>query len=178
MKKIALFLSTFCLLSSVARADFYVGAGYGLSINDGSFHENGIKSKYKDSALYSLSAGAIMPIPLFDFRAEAEYFHSRPSTKLFSSQNLDALMLNTTGVIPLIPFIDPYVGLGLGYARYNHHTSPAWQAIAGVEYAFVTNPFVLGAEYRFLKLTENGGKGSDVSKYRSHGVILKLKYTF
>ncbi|MBQ3695953.1 MAG: porin family protein [Alphaproteobacteria bacterium] len=172
-------LALFALLAcSAAHAEFYVGAGYGLSVNHGSVIEDGFKTKYKDSAAYSLSGGLVMPLPLFDFRTELEYFHTRPETKSLGTKKLNAVMVNATGVIPLIPFIDPYVGMGVGYGRYDHNNSSAWQLLAGVEYNFLSNPFVIGAEYRFFNLTEDGGKGSDKSKYSTHGVMLKLKYTF
>ncbi len=180
MKK--LFLTACAALTAFipsAKADFYVGAGYGLAMNDGSVWEEGARTKYKDSGMYSLSGGYELPLPLFDIRGEVEYIRTRPETKDFGTKQLDALMFNATGVIPLIPFIDPYVGLGLGYGRYDHNNTTAFQYLMGVEYEFATNPFTVGAEYRFLKLTEDGGKSGDkTSKYRSHGLMLKLKYTF
>ena len=178
MKKTLLLSAALLLTAATTHAEFYVGGGYGLSINQGNVCEHGIKSDYKDSSVYSLSGGIVMPLPLFDFRAEVEYLHTRPETKSLGTKQLDALMFNATGVIPLIPFIDPYVGLGVGYGRYDHNNTAAWQALAGVEYAFETNPFTIGAEYRFLKLTEDGGKGANESKYYTHGFMLKLKYRF
>ena len=177
MKK-SLLLTAILLVAPTTHAEFYVGAGYGLSINEGSVLEHGAKSTYKDSSAYSLSGGIVMPIPLFDLRTEVEYFRTRPETKSLGTKKLDAVMVNATGVIPLIPFIDPYVGMGIGYGRYDHNNTSAWQALAGVEYNFATNPFVVGAEYRFFKLTEDGGKGHNKSKYHTHGLMLKLKYTF
>lgn len=176
------FISALTILSlfvaTKASADFYIGAGYGLSINEGSVIEEGLNTNYKDSAAYSLSGGIVLPLPLLDLRGEVEYFRTRPDTKSVGTKQVDAFMLNATGVIPLIPFIDPYVGLGWGYARHNHANTTAWQALAGVEYAFATNPFVIGAEYRFFKLTEDCGKRQNESKYHTHGLMLKLKYTF
>lgn len=178
MKKLLYTMLLASCLPLSAHADFYVGAGYGLSINEGSVVKNGIKTKYKDSAAYSLNGGIVMPLPLFDLRTEAEYLRTRPETKSFGTKQLDALILNATGVIPLVPFIDPYVGLGVGIGRYDHTNTTLWQALMGVEYAFETNPFVIGAEYRFLKLTEDCGKRNDSGKYHTHGLMLKLKYTF
>ena len=178
MKKLCLISCLLCCGAVTAQADFYVGAGYGLSINQGSVREAGIKSSYKDSAAYSLSGGVVMPLPLFDLRTEVEYFRTRPETKSVGTKQLDALFVSATGVIPLVPVIDPYVGIGLGYARYDHNNTTAWQGLLGVEYAFESNPFVVGAEYRFLRLTENGGKQGTSSKYYTHGLMLKLKYTF
>jgi len=173
MKKIILSIALLSAIST-ARAEFYVGAGYGLSVNQGSVREGNVTSEYKDSSIYALEGGIVMPLPLFDLRAEVEYFHTRPETKSVGKKHLDALIFNTTGVIPLIPF----VGMGWGYGRYEHNNTSLWQALAGVEYAFETNPFTIGAEYRFLKLTEHGGKGSNSSKFYTHGLMLKLKYTF
>lgn len=177
MKKILLALCTL-FICNAAQAEFYVGAGYGLSINQGSVKELNKKTSYKDSNALSVSGGVALPLPLLDIRGEVEYFRTRPETKDFGTKHLDAVMANATGVIPLIPFIDPYVGVGMGYARYDHNNTTAWQALAGVEYNFLTLPFIVGAEYRFLKLTEKGGKKDVSSKYYTHGVMLKLKYTF
>ena len=177
MKKLLFALCTLAICST-AHAEFYVSGGYGLSINQGSVKEHGLKSKYKDSAAYSLAGGVVMPIPLFDLRAEVEYFRTRPDTKSLGTKQLDALMVNATGVVPLIPFIDPYVGFGMGYGRYDHNNTAIWQVLAGVEYAFETNPFTIGAEYRLLNTTEHGGKKDTKSRYYTHGLMLKLKYTF
>ena len=177
MKKLSLFAMAF-LMTVSAKADFYIGAGYGLAVNEGSVFENGIRSKYEDAPAYSLSAGVVMPIPLFDLRTELEYLRIRPDTKDLGTKQLDTLMVNATGVIPFIPFIDPYVGFGIGYGRYDHTNTSAWQYLMGVEYAFETNPFVIGAEYRYFKLTDDCGKRENVSKYHNSTLMLKVKYMF
>ena len=166
------------LMVTSARADFYAGAGYGLGFNSGSAYLDGQRGSYKDSPFYSFQGGYILPLPLFDVRGEVEYLRSRPDVKGQGARRLDALMGNVSAVIPLVPFVDPYVGLGLGYARYDHNNTTAWQYQMGVEYSFATAPFVVGAEYRYLKLTETCGKHDDTSKYHSNVLMLKVKYLF
>ena len=48
----------------------------------------------------------------------------------------------------------------------------------GIEYKFVTVPLAIGAEYRYLKLTEDCGKNADFSKYHTNTAMLKVKYIF
>lgn len=171
-------LVALCMVATSASADFYVGAGYGGAFNSGSVREHGVSSAYKDTPIYSLSGGIIMPIPLFDFRAEAEYLHIRPNTEKLGKKQLDAVMLNASAVIPFIPLIDPYVGFGIGYGRYDYTNTSAWQYLMGLEYSFETIPFVIGAEYRYFKLTDDCGKHSDKSKYHNNALMLKLKFVF
>ena len=171
-------LISLCMFATSANADFYVGAGYGGALNSGSVREHEVSSSYKNSPVYSLSGGIVMPIPLFDLRAEVEYLNIRPETKKLGKKQLDALMVNATGVIPFIPLIDPYVGFGVGYGRYDHTNTSAWQYLMGVEYNFETLPFVVGAEYRYFKLTDDCGKHSNTSKYHNNAVMLKLKFVF
>lgn len=172
----AIALSTLAI--TPAAADFYVGAGYGFGFNGGSAHLNGERGSYKNSSVYSLNGGYVLPLPLLDVRGEVEYLRSRPEVKGQKARQLDAVMGSISGVIPFVPLVDPYVGLGLGYGRYDHKSTSAWQYQMGVEYKFVTAPLAVGAEYRYLKLTETCGKHEDTSKYHSNMMMLKLKYLF
>ena len=166
------------MMASVGHADFYAGAGYGFAFHGGSAYSDGKRSSYENSAMYSLQGGYILPLPLFDVRGEVEYLRARPEPKNQGSRRLDALMGNVSAVIPLVPIVDPYVGLGWGYARYDHNNTTAWQYQMGVEYSFVAAPVTVGAEYRYLKLTETCGKHDDISKYHSNVLMLKLKFMF
>ena len=179
MKKLLLAAMGVALFASTQSvADFYVGGAAGWAINDGSIRKNDTRSKYRDSTMYTLSGGVVFPLPLLDIRAEAEYIHNRPKTSSVGKKQLDALMGNVSGVIPLIPFVDPYVGLGLGYAHYDHNYTTAFQAMAGIEYAIPTTPITLGAEYRYMKLTESCGNKNNYSRYHNNALLLKVKYTF
>ena len=178
MKKLLLIATCLFGFSTVAMADFYVGGGFGGAFNGGTAKKDTIKTSYKDSPIYTLSGGVIMPIPLFDLRAEVEYLHTRPNTEKLGKKQLDAMMVNATAVVPFIPLIDPYVGLGVGYGRYDHTNTSAWQYLMGVEYAFETNPFVIGAEYRYFKLTDRCGKAANTSHYHNNALMLKVKFVF
>jgi len=170
---------TLSMLGSTAlSADFYAGAGYGFGFHGGSAYLDGKRGDYDNSAVYSLSGGYILPLPLLDVRGEVEYLRSHTKVKGQKSRQLDALMGSVSGVIPFVPLVDPYIGLGLGYGRYDHKSTAAWQYQMGVEYQFVTVPVAVGAEYRYLKLTETCGKHEDRSKFHSNILMLKLKYLF
>jgi len=180
MKKIlSMCLGTFMILgASAAQADFYAGVGYGVGFNGGSAYLDGKRGSYQESSVYGLEGGYILPLPLFDVRGEVEYVRSRPDVKQQHARRLDLMMGNISAVIPFVPLVDPYVGLGVGYGRYDHKNTSAWQSQIGVEYNFLTAPFVIGGEYRYLKLTDSCGKHDNKSKYHSNMLMLKVKYLF
>lgn len=164
--------------SRSASADFYAGVGLGGSFNDGSVQTNTVKSDFKNSPMYSVFGGYELPLPLLDIRGEIEYLHSRPEVKEGRDRKLDALMVNAIGVIPFVPVIDPYVGIGLGRARFDHTNSFAVQGILGAEYEIPVLPITVGGEYRYFKINESTGKFHSPSKYHTNVLMLKLKYLF
>ncbi len=172
------FLLGFLGFSVSASADFYAGAGIGGSFNDGSVKTNNVKSDFKNSPIYSVFGGYELPLPLLDIRGEVEYLHARPEVKAGRDRKLDALMVNAIGVIPLVPLIDPYVGVGIGRARFDHTNSFAVQGILGVEYELPALPVTVGGEYRYFKINEATGKVHSPSKYHTNILMLKLKYLF
>jgi opacity protein-like surface antigen len=161
-----------------ASADFYAGLGIGGSFNDGSAIKNNIKTEYKNSTFYSLYGGYELPLPLFDIRGELEYQRIRPELKDGRTKQLDGLFANAYGTIPLIPLIDPYVGLGLGRVRYDHSNSFAFQYMLGADYELPFAPVTIGGEYRYLKVNETTGKANVSSKYHTNILMLKARYLF
>jgi opacity protein-like surface antigen len=94
-------------------------------------------------------------------------------------------MANATGIIPDTGWwAEPYVGLGLGYARWDHNNTIAGQVIGGFEKHFelpewANNTAMAAAvEYKHLWVNENGGKQNNTSKMNSDTVMFKLKYLF
>lgn len=164
--------------SRSASADFYAGVGLGGSFNDGSVQTDTVKSDFKNSPMYSVFGGYELPLPLLDIRGEIEYLHSRPEVKEGRDRKLDALMVNAIGVIPFVPVIDPYVGIGLGRVRFDHTNSFAVQGILGAEYEIPVLPITVGGEYRYFKINESTGKFHSPSKYHTNVLMLKLKYLF
>ncbi len=165
-------------ISLNASADFYAGLGIGGSFNDGSAIKNNIKTEYKNSTFYSLYGGYELPLPLFDIRGELEYQRIRPELKDGRTKQLDGLFANAYGTIPLIPLIDPYVGLGLGRVRYDHSNSFAFQFMLGADYELPFAPVTIGGEYRYLKVNETTGKSNATSKYHTNILMLKARYLF
>ena len=161
-----------------AKADFYAGAGYGLSFNGGSAMLDGKRDGYKNSSAYGIFGGYEWALPAFDVRGDLEYLRTRPGVKGQPSRRLDAMMASASVVIPFVPMFDPYVGLGWGYVRYDHTNTTAWQYQMGVDYKFTTIPVAIGAEYRYLKPTETCGKAANTSKYHGSIVMLKARYLF
>ncbi|MDY6407297.1 MAG: outer membrane beta-barrel protein [Pseudomonadota bacterium] len=171
-------LSASLLFGDLAHADFYAGAGLGGSFNGGR-SSNGISSvKYKNSSFWSLAGGYELPLPLFDVRGELEYMRTRPEVKDGRTKQLDGLFLNGYADIPLIPIIDPYVGLGIGRTRFDHTNSFAIQGMLGAEYELPFAPVVMSGEYRYLKVNETTGKVNRESKYHSNILMLKARYMF
>jgi opacity protein-like surface antigen len=171
-------LLTGLFLGSPASADFYAGIGLGGSFNDGSASKGHVTSEYKNSTAFSLSGGYELPLPLFDIRGEVEYQRVRPELKDGRTKQLDGLFFNAYGTIPLIPLIDPYVGLGLGRVRYDHTNSFAFQGILGAEYELPFAPITVGGEYRYLKINETTGKAQALSKFHTNILMFKLRYLF
>jgi len=162
-----------------ARADFYAGVGFGMGFNDGSSTKAGVRSEYKDSPVYSLAGGYQWPLPLLDIRGEVEYLHLRPDLKDGRTKQLDGAFVNAYGTIPLVPFIDPYVGLGIGRVRYDHDNAFAIQGMLGAEYSLPFLPDLsVGAEYRYLKVNETTGKARAPSKFHTNILMLKARYMF
>ena len=174
---LALVAGLACSLS--AHADFYAGAGFGVSFNEGSSTKKAARSEYKDSTIYSLAGGYQFPLPLFDIRTEVEYLRLRPELKDGRTKQLDGAFLNAYGFIPLTPLIDPYVGLGVGRVRFDHANSFAVQGMLGAEYSLPFYPDLsVGAEYRYLKINETTGKTNAPSKFHTNILMLKFRYMF
>ena len=164
----------------LAQADYYISGGFGEAFNGGSSRNSitGMKKGYKDSNIYSLAGGYELPLPLLDVRGEVEYLRTRPEVKDGRTKQLDGLFLNAYGDIPLIPVVDPYVGLGVGRVRYDHSNAFAFQGMLGVEYELPFAPVTVGGEYRYLKINEDTGKARAGSKYHANVLMLKLRYAF
>jgi len=180
MKKHILYtlLSAGLLISGIAHSEFYAGAGFGASFNGGSSYNGPHAVKYKNSKIWSLVGGYEAPLPAFDIRGEAEYLHTRPEVKDGRTKQLDALFLNGYADIPLIPVVDPYVGLGIGFGRFDHDNSFAMQGMLGVDYELPFAPMTLSGEYRYLKMNETTGKGDRESKYHTNILMFKARYLF
>ncbi|MBQ9737625.1 MAG: porin family protein [Clostridia bacterium] len=172
-------LLTLGLISSTAHADFYGSFGLGAAFNNGSVTTKDLRSSYDDSAAYSLAVGYQLPLLLTDVRVEGEYLRIHPDIKDGGHSNMDALMVNAYANLPLIPVIDPYVGLGLGYARFEHENTPAMQFMLGADYELpITLPITIGAEYRYFKVNEHGGNRGETAKFNTHALMLKARYHF
>ncbi len=166
------------LSAGVAKADFYAGIGFGGSFNDGAVKTDGVKTSYKDTPVYNLLGGYELPLPLLDIRGEAEILYMKPKVKIGDDRKLQAVMANAVAVVPFIPLIDPYVGAGMGYVRFDHNNAIAVQGILGVEYELPIAPIIVGGEYRYFKVNETSGKANSESKFHTNMLMLKLKYLF
>ena len=179
MKKQLVALMLGLALSGTAAADFYAGAGFGMGFNGGKSYQLDVKSKYKDSPVYSLAGGYQLPLPALDVRGEVEYLRLRPEVKDGRTKQLDGLFVNAYGFIPLIPLIDPYIGLGVGRVRFDHANSFAVQGMLGAEYSLPFLPdMTVGTEYRYMKVNETTGKVNAPSKFHTHVLMMKARYMF
>ncbi len=168
------------LLSCAGHAENYAGAGVGASWNGGHAVTNGQKYDMETfSTLWSLFAGTIIPTEWTDIRVEGEFLRMDVEPDYGRTRQFKALMANATAIIPDTGwFAEPYVGFGLGYARWDHNNTIAGQIIGGVEYDFAQWPVGAALEYRHLWVNEKGGKGYDTSRINSDTLMLKLKYFF
>lgn len=166
------------LATTNAKAGIYGSIGAGISLNDGSAVHDSVMSDYKNTPVYAFALGYELPFPLLDARGEVEYLRIRPNAKYGSDSKIDAAFINGYADIPLIPIVDPYVGIGIGYARFDHTNTPALQGMAGLEYEIPVLPLTIGAEYRYMKVNETGGKWDSPSKFHTNIFMLKARYSF
>lgn len=181
MKKflLAAFLSC-TLLSTQSNAGLYTGLGIGAAFNDGSQTTKDFRSSFKNSPAYSLTVGYKLPLLLTDVRVEGEYLRMKPEIKNSGHATIDAFLVNGYANVPLapLPLIDPYVGLGLGLTRFEHENSPVYQLMLGAEYELPFMPATIGAEYRYFKITQDGGGRGEISKLHSNILMMKFRYEF
>ena len=168
-------------LSVSVQAENYAGLGIGKSWNGGHAYSDNKKHDFETlSTMWSFYAGKIIPTEWFDLRLEGEFLRMDAHAKHTRTRQVRALMANATGVIPNTGwFAEPYVGMGAGYARYDHNNTLGFQFIGGLEYDFDNYPIGTAVEYRHLWFTEDGGKNNaNKSNLNSDTLMLKLKYFF
>ncbi len=179
LKTLSLLVSAL-ILTGTAGAEYYAGAGYGISWNGGHAWTNGKKYDYETfSKMYSFFGGTVIPTERLDFHIEGEFVHLKAVPDVGKSRELDAVMANFIGVIPNVDMpVQPYMGLGLGYGRWDHKFTVVKQFIAGAEYDLEQYPVGFALEYKHLSPNETGGKGDHISKINSDTIMLKAKYLF
>ena len=181
MKLKILSLLVACLmLSGTVDAEYYAGAGYGISWNGGYAKTNDKKYDYKTfSGLWSLFGGTVIPTEYLDLRAEGELFQLKAKPDTGKTRELKAVMANLIAVIPNVDLpVQPYVGLGLGYGRWDHKNTVVKQFIAGAEYDLDEYPVGFALEYKHFSPNEAGSSGGNRSKINSDTLMLKAKYLF
>ena len=187
MKKLFLTcLTAGLLVSGAAVSEYYAGLGYGVSWNGGHAWTNNVKYDYDTfSGMWSLFAGTVLPTDWVDFRVEGELLRLDLEPDVGKTRKFRAIMGNVTAIIPNTGWwAEPYVGGGIGYARWDHNNTIATQVIGGLEKTFELPDWANNAamavdlEYRHLWVNENGGKAYSVSKMNSDMLMLKLKYLF
>ncbi len=174
------------LVSGAAVSEYYAGLGYGVSWNGGHAWTNNVKYDYDTfSGMWSLFAGTVLPTDCVDFRVEGELLRLDLEPDVGKTRKFRAIMGNVTAIIPNTGWwAEPYVGGGIGYARWDHNNTIATQVIGGLEKTFELPDWANNAamavdlEYRHLWINENGGKAYSVSKMNSDTLMLKLKYLF
>ena len=178
--KILSLLAASLILTGGAGAEYYAGAGYGISWNGGHAWTEGVKYNYeKFSGMTSLFGGAVIPTEYLDLRAEGEFLHFTAKPKTGKSRQMDTAIANLVGVIPNVDLpVQPYVGVGLGYGRWDHKYTVVKQFITGVEYDLEEHPLGFALEYKHLSPNETGGKGDHISKINTDTLMLKVKYLF
>ncbi len=163
---------------STAHAGIYASIGIGAALNEGSVTYADAVQDYKNTPAYSASVGYELPLPILDVRGEVEYLRIRPEVKDGDNSKFDGIFLNGYTDIPLVPFVDPYIGAGVGYTRFDHNNSTAYQGMAGIEYGIPFVPVTLAGEYRYMKVTEAGGKWDSASKFHTNIFMIKARVSF
>lgn len=166
-------------LCSPAMAGTYLSVGVGPTYNDGSAYRHGLKSDYDTSAMYSVAVG--YELPVFDLlRVEGEYLHNRAElSKNLGKTTLDAAMANAYVNIPFpVPLLTPYVGAGIGYARFESSNRIAYQGMIGLDAEIFVIPVVGSLEYRYTELNSPATRQDEKYKYYGHTIMAKVRYEF
>jgi opacity protein-like surface antigen len=190
MKKILLSVLsiTICSINANAKSGFYVSGGLGYSkanlLSKINVLNVKLNSDYETEWDMTYHAALGYEIPIMPFRLEAEYSTGSADydkvtftgnildflgddSKVFSNVSglegsYTAYMANAYGMIPGIPVVKPYIGVGLGMvtaevddmtsdtADAEMESSFGWQAMIGVEIQPPVLPFGISAEYRYL----------------------------
>ena len=137
------------VLTGAAGAEYYAGLGYGANWNGGHAWTNGKKYDYETfSPMTSLFGGTVIPTEYLDLHAEGEFIHFTADPDLGKSRQMDTVMANLIGIIPNVDCpVQPYVGLGLGYGRWDHRYTVTKQFVAGIEYDLNQYPVGFALEY-------------------------------
>ena len=179
LKTLSLLTATL-ILTGAAGAEYYAGAGYGYSWNGGHAWTGGVKYNYETfSKIWSLFGGTVIPTEQLDLRVEGEFIHLTAQPDVGKSRKLDTMMANLIAVVPNVDLpVEPYVGVGLGYGRFDHKNMFVQQLIAGVEYDLGQYPIGFALEYKHIRPNEAGGRGNHRAKINSDTIMLKAKYMF
>lgn len=200
-------------LAPAAHADnagiYLSGSGGGLLLNGSNLSGGGgsIDLDYVPGLVGGGGVGYELPLAPIRLEGELMYRLIDPDTvtaisgtplvggSAFSaggSFTVTSAMGNAYLFLP-VPFgLEPYVGVGVGYARVHANnlsgggftlidgTSDglAYQGIVGVEFDFFPGPIDFGFEYRYFAvepLTLNGPTGAFGFNYRSHTAMLRLR---
>ncbi len=179
---------------------FSVAIGWDIPQNPFRFELEYLKTKYKADG-YVLSIfdpeGAYVNPSTYDPVSntyEDYYQTSRYDFDIFFDQpglsgDMKAYLANVYFEIPGFGALDPYIGFGLGKAKFNWDISnvanggsdgnvDANQLIAGLEYRLKDSPVILGVEYRQLKADFDERDDLLPYEYEHKYVMFKLRYDF
>lgn len=176
LKRISSIVFTLLILSASSFAmDLYVKVGAGASSVKG--EDNSVSSdiEFSNESIYTLAIGT--KIDSFDI--ELEYAYEKNNFK-YEDYNKDFkgkannLILNAFYNFDLDYIITPYVGLGLGYAKYKtdglKDSYFVYQGMLGAKYA-LSKKVDLGIEYRYKDTN------SDFD-FKSNNLLINAVYKF
>ena len=78
----------------------------------------------------------------------------------------------------ILPLLTPYVGVGLGYGRFENDNVMPMQLMLGMDAEIFVIPVVGSLEYRYLQTNRSAKSANERNKFYSHILMAKLRYEF
>ena len=160
-------------------SNYFVGMGGGESRSK----VDGIGNNEEKSYVFSLG-GSFGPV-LFPVRTEIEYSRLKSKKDYLQMTKNESVGFNVYLGVPLLPILEPYVGIGVVRMREHYFDNDVWlksdfkyvpQYMAGFDLDLPTVILAGGIEYRYLGTSFDFVDES--RKSRIHTFLLKLRYKF
>lgn len=182
-KILFLFISIFICTSPLHARElsYYIGLSGGES-----------RTRIEDIGLdkdksYTISAGLRFGPLLYPIKLEIEYLKLKSEKEFVMQTENEGIAFNSFVGIPLLPILEPYIGIGLVYMREKtrYDSFDTWnlsdwkyipQYMIGIDVDLPTVSIAGGIEYRYIDSSFNFD--GDTTDSKLHTFLLKLRFKF
>lgn len=184
LKKFTLFIIIFLNFSSPLYAreiSYYIGISGGEART--TINEIGLD---KDKS-YTLSTGLKFGPLLYPIKVEIEYLNLKSKKEFIVQTKTEGVAINSYIGIPLLPILEPYIGLGIANmkekAKYDYENiwiSSDWkltpQYMIGIDIDLPTVSMAGGIEYRYIDTSFNFDREKSDTKIHTFFFKIRLKF--